>query len=354
MEPTASDTVQVEQATQYRYRDKKTTTSTATSLEGWTRDDSKTTTTYGAWGSEQSTTSKPTTSDTLTITNTTTKYNWYHWCSYYDSCWNHDSKWINNSSVKHTTSTTSALSGPKYVFADKGGKASQEYGPYSSCAHHSSGHTYWWLDSKVTTYKYKTRTKTINYSYYQWDDESWSDWSTDQVTATDSRQVESRTVWRYRTKQNTAGTEDASGKKYDVAGTLGVDVDLAGKEATIMVYNATNTDPNEDQMQYIGQTTIGTGNTYSFSFTPRLEPTADTGDFVVALGVKGATGLVNVSTIKAPRAQYKVTFQYTDADGKVVKVSEQDVSEGDNAEIPDTPTLAGNRFIGWSDSAGLL
>lgn len=347
--PTSSDTVEVEEATQYRLRDKQHTTSTATSMAGWDRGTA--TTTYGGWSGTKTTTSKPATGDTLKITGQSTKYTYYRWCNWYDNCRNQDSVAYGSDRHYHEVTLTSRMKSAANKFADKGGKASQIHGPYSSCAHRSANVSYWWPKSEVTTYSYQTRSKTVTYAYSKWGD--WTDWDFTEATGSTEREVQTQKVYRYRTKQpgTIQGTEDATGTKQTISGTLSTGTDLAGKEATIMVYNVTNSDPNEDQVQYIGQTTIGAGNAYSFAFTPRQDPSVESGDFIVSLGVKGSTGLVNVATIKAPRPQYTVKYQYEKPDGSIEVISEQKVGAGEDAVAPAAPTREGCQFLGWSRAA---
>ena len=297
------------------------------------------------------TTTKPTESDTLRITGQSTAYHYWHYCNYYNGCWQVDSVAYGSSSHRCTLTTSSRLGWPSNLtrWGDQGGrKDSMEY-YYTGCSCHTKRG--WWLSGTTTTYTYQTRSKTVTYGYYKWND--WSEWSETSASTTDTREVERRTVYRERTTvySSMTGTEDASGTKRHVQGTLNVSADLAGKQAIVMVYNAVNSDPNEDQMQFIGQTTIGSGNSYSFDFIPKSDPTADSGDFIVALGVKGSTGLVNVDVIKAPKPVYKVSFQYEDENGNVTTVSSQNVSEGSDAVIPTAPERPGYRFVGWNDSA---
>lgn len=347
--PATSDNTEVEEATQYRFRDKQYTKSTATSISGWDRGSS--TTAYGGWSANKTTTSKPATSDTQRITGQSTKYTYYRWCNYYDNCQNQDSVAYGKNCTYHEVTLTSPMAACANKFADKGGKAWDLHGPYGSCAHRKAGISYWWTKSKVTTYTYQTRTKTVTYDYSKWDD--WGDWGFDEAVASAEKEVQTQKVYRYRTKQPGAvqGKEDTTGTKQTITGSLSTGTDLAGKEATVMVYNVTNSDPNEDQVQYIGQTTIGAGNAYSFSFTPRQDPSVESGDFIVSLGVKGSTGLVNVATIKAPRAQYTVTYQYEKADGSTAVISEQQVNAGEDATAPEPPTREGCQFLGWSRAA---
>lgn len=352
--PVASDMVEVEEGVQYRTRDRQYTTSTATTLNGWERNNERTSTSYGSWSGNQYTTSKPTASDTLRITGQSTKYTYYRWCNWYDGGVNQDSRAWGSGCTYHEVTLNSPMKACPNKFADKGGKAWDLHGPYGSCSHRREGISYWWTKSIVTTYTYQTRSKTVNYGYQKWGD--WSEWNFDETPATSDHEVEKQTVYRYRTKHpgQIQGEEDKKGTKQSMTGTLAVSTDLAGKEATIMVYNVTNSDPNEDQVQYIGQTRIGPGNTYAFDFIPRRDPTVDSGDFIVALGVKGSTGLVNIATIKAPRSQYKVTYQYEKSDGTVEVVSEQMVPEGGDAQVPSTPQKEGCLFLGWSRSASSI
>lgn len=345
--PAEAEGVEIEQAVQYTYRDRQTTQSTAGSLDGWVRDGTSSTT-YGSWSGNKASTSNPGSNDVVRIVGQSTRYNYYHYCNKYGGGWNQDSIAYGSSSKYHSCSSTTLI--PTIGgFADKGGKGSQaRRGSGLKCAYNF---TTWWLGSSTTTYTYQTRAKTVTHGYYRWGD--WSSWSLEQTAPSSSREVQSRTVYRMRTKtpNDLTGAEDPSGTLRTVSGRIDVASDLAGKEATIMVYNATNSDPNEDQLQYIGQTAIGPDNSYSFSFIPRSDPTPESGDYIVSLGIKGATGLVNVAVIKAPRAQHRVVFQSADKDGAVQVVSDQIVDEGGNADVPDSPARPGYRFAGWSASA---
>lgn len=169
--------------TEYRFRDKSTTTSTADSMDGWTKYDSETT--YGTWSSVKSTSTKPTTSDTLQITGTWTQYHYFHYVNYYDGCYNIDSIPYGTTSGKHTIDRNSALS--PVSFADQGGK--QAYGS-QTC---SCGFNYWFLSGTTLFYNYQTRSKTTTNYFYKWSD--WTPWTTTPITATDNREVETRTVY---------------------------------------------------------------------------------------------------------------------------------------------------------------
>ena len=337
-----------EAVTEYSSRDKQTTTSTSESLDGWSRDGSATTT-YGAWSGDQTAENwTPAASDTVRVTSGATwTHHYYHWCNKYSGHWNQDSIAYGSSSEYHELYLNYELPRKTTSIADKGGNSEQYNGP--GCKWNWI--TYWhdWSSYKYT---YQTRSKTTTYGFYRWGD--WSDWSTDAVSATASREVQTRVVYRTRSAKEIhdvlSGAEDTTGTKQHVEGKLDVSADFSGRLATVMVYCSTNTDPNEDQLMYIGQTTIGEGNTYSFDFIPRQDPSILTGDFIVSLGIEGANGLVNVGVIKAPRNEFTVTYQYQDASGKLVVLSEQKVAEGSDAVVPDAPEVEGYVFRGWSAS----
>ena len=49
-----------------------------------------------------------------------------------------------------------------------------------------------------TGYRYRDRSKTITYSYYKWND--WSPWSDTVYSSNDNKKVETKTVYRIKTK----------------------------------------------------------------------------------------------------------------------------------------------------------
>lgn len=134
--------------------------------------------------------------------------------------------------------------------------------------------------------------------------------------------------------------EDQTGTKRVIEGTV---LDAAGKSATLMVYKGKNEDPTASQLEYVGQTTIGEDGKYYFEFITKEEPTAEIGDFVVTLGIEGATNYINLDVIEAPKATY--TVQFVDDEGKTIDT--QQVLEGENAKAPEAPAKEGYEFVGW-------
>lgn len=196
-----SDTTKVENKTQYRYSDKATTTSTSSSLSGWTQTGS--TTSYGSWGSWSGwQTSSISGSDTKEV-QTATVYGYYYYrcpsCGahmhVYTSCYTWaggcGKSTMNSGSFVAMWSTTSWDNAGFYEFLGTGKYATDNLG---------GGRWFKWSDNGTprTGYRYRTRSKTVTYYYYKWGD--WSAWSDTEYTANDNRKVETRTLYRTKTK----------------------------------------------------------------------------------------------------------------------------------------------------------
>ena len=337
---TESATRDVESKVQYRYRDKQTTTSKDSNLSGWTKSGS--TVQYGTWSSWSGwSLKKETTSDkSVKEVRTRTVYYYFHYCD-------------GHGNFAPSTKYTFGKYGPHELYSTtklKIDRTSKEtgYGIADGEKKCSKGCGSYYYDGQKTQYSYRTRSKTTIYSYWKWG--NYSAWSDTVYTATDNRQVEKRTVYRYRdllkSSQTTSSdyivTENTSGTSYNVSGQLsGVNTDFSGKKATVLVYKNRNTDPTESQIEYIGQITLGQNNSYSFSFIPREEISETTGDYIVSFGIATSDGLVNnVEYISAPKPKYKVEF--IDSDGHIV--STQNVERGADAAAPALEPIEGYTF----------
>ena len=342
----------IETKTQYRYRTKQTTQVTDSTLSGdWVK--YNTTGYWGAWSGYSGWTTNYVAANSYTDVQTKTQYQYYR--CYCNKNWWHD--WY----------------GVTSCFSCSGKYSTYEYGwfdtPYSSVTTNATGDgkvkrakldgsVYWYYYPQYystrhgtrTVYRYQTRAwHTVNY-YYKWN--AWSEWSDQIATASSNQEVETRTVYRYKDEiVETASAEmDASGTVASFTGNIASEEDLSGKVATIMAYQSKNMDANKYQMQYIGQVEIGEGNTYDFRFIPKEEPTTDSGNYVVALGVQGTTGLINVGIIEAPKREFTVTLHYVDEQGNTVQLCEpQTVKEGEdvNLEGVEVPEREGYYFAGW-------
>ena len=333
----ASDTKEVRTKTQYRYKDKITTTSTSSSLDGWTPSGSSVT--YGSWGSwSEWSTTEQTASSTKDV-ETRSVYYYFHYCDGKNN-FAPSTNYSYGVYGPHTVYSTGKIGGKEYSSNASGYK--YVYSEANGC---EKGCHSWYVGGTKTQYRYRTRTSTTNYSYWKWDE--YSEWSDDVCTASSTRMVESRIVYAYRDLIQGTDTvteelivpENTSGTSYTVSGQLDtVLTDYSGKKATVMVYKNRNVDPTEDQIEYVGQITLGENNAYSVSFVPREEISQQTGDYIVSFGIATATGLINnVECIRAPKPVYKVDF--INVDGSIL--SSQNVIQGDDAVAPDLPTMEG-------------
>ena len=199
-----SDTRQVKTKTQYRYRNKNYTTSSSSSLSGWTQYDHQVS--YGSWSSWQDT---PVSSNNTTDVQTRTVYAYYYFqCPH---CGAHMHGW------GITCPTWAGGCGQAYI------PESSWHLLWSTTPHnqvnfmdwHGTGKYYAYVDGELvfkwqdgmdrgeavkTQYRYRSITHT--YYYWQWGD--WSSWSDSYVSGTSDRQVDTRTVYRYRDRYQIA------------------------------------------------------------------------------------------------------------------------------------------------------
>lgn len=140
-------------------------------------------------------------------------------------------------------------------------------------------------------------------------------------------------------------TKDTLEDKKGVSRTIEGDLpDSAGKVATLLVYKGQNEDPIASQIEYISQVKIGEDGHYKFDFITKEEPTAKTGDFVITLGLEGATNYQILGKIEAPKQVYTVDF--VDDNGSSIG-EQKKVVAGGVVEAPNPPEKDGYDFIGW-------
>ena len=363
----SGNAIEIETTGQYRTRSKQTTTSTASSLSGWTQSSSYWTQTGSGTYYYANFPSGYNTSDSLyqsynksriyAYDNGSTKrtvsepvhnsYIFWHWtyplASYNYTTYNRVITDIYNEYISgggYATLWYAFETADAYSYNSSAGAW---YAPISAYAASS----YWWF--RFETYYQTYTTYTKYYDYYKWSD--WSAWQDGSMTGTTTLQTESRTLYRYRVKDvpvySTAlnDLEDTTGELYEFSGRIESDLNLEGKLATVMVYKGKNTDPNESQLQYVGQITLEGDNAYHMYFKTKDEPTVASGDYVVCLGIQGTSGLVNVDMIEAPKQEHTVQF-YSNEEC----VSTVTVRDGEDAELPEAPAVEGYRFIAWSDT----
>ena len=394
----ASETRQVETKIEYKYREKERTTSGSDSLGGWTKESTKTiSTSYGNWTRNEPSISGPVvsgnTKTTVSLESKSTHQNITYFCNCKKTYYRNKSGTCSScgkSTTNHLyfyTSTSLAKSGysgnqtdgyklPKTIGTDSPGKMGIIYcmytgdGKVSSFTSASSSMKGWKYEPSPTRTVYRKKTVVTQNTFWRW-----GGWKTSNtpVTATSDRQLgDSTTYYRYRDAVPEEEAVDSisidkENVSKPISGNLNVEDNLNGKYATIMVYQANNTDPNKYQLKYLGQTTIGEKNSYSFRIALKEMPNTLTGNYIVALGVQGTTGLINVDLIEAPKPKYTVGFYYENKKGERVQIGEnQIVKAGDSAEIPKVNdgkltdaqvsdgytdiSKEGYCFIGWSQS----
>lgn len=348
--PDAGNTdLEIESRTEYRYRDKETSTGNTKTKDGWIYDGTYSTK-VGNWSGWQDSAisafsnesvKREVSTQSVPTYGTTWGYVYYH---FYKS-----------RGGNHTYCPTNHVGGTyhgyyystsPFTWYKKSTCGNMDLYNGPSCS--QCGATAYWFynsgDSQNITVQtgtktqYRYRDTNYTYNFYRWKD--WSDWTTDEVTATSNREVDTRTTYRY--KSVSAGTEDDSGKEYTISNK--VSAEFAGKQITLYVYGYTGA--SDYTNEYIGQSVVGEDGSYSFTFKLREEPTAKTGDFTVAIGLEGTTNLTVIDTIEAPKPTYKVNFY--DWDGTVI--SSQTVNDGEDAVLPENPEKEGYDFIGWDKS----
>jgi hypothetical protein len=203
----SATTHDIESKTQYQFRDKETTTSTSSTLAGWTKYDE--TYVWSAWSAWSKTVVSATANREVNTKidkevssyRMATNYYRYKIDGVYGWRW---------SATPNATYRTHAISfggdyGENFFRNDiipsrlsayeDGYKISGD-----SAIPSNMGSCRWYINTtnyiNVTMYQY--RDKVFTYHYYRW--KSWSAWQDALVSASASREVQTRTVYRYRLK----------------------------------------------------------------------------------------------------------------------------------------------------------
>ena len=354
---------EVEQKTQYRYRNKAYTTSSSNSLWGWNLYDTRRT----AWGATvgpvyydpRNNARNAWSESYVTSSNYKTVYHYY--------------RYANNWSGGYGAATAKY---PNYYTYDFDYELPRYTGNYGYKWYWGSGsgdwNTVWradYLGNAYTTQQwvsdnYGTRWyyQEPVYTYYFWKWNDWSGWSDSSVSGDETQ---TRTVYRWRDNfsnypgydpSRDSSLEEETKEKYELSGNIpGLSKDYNGKLATVLVYKKTNTDPTQEQLEYVDQITVGENNSYSFTVNPKEEISEETGDYIVTLSMEGSKNLSNIDVIKAPVPQCTVTFRdangniLNDADGNEWKVTIDKGGSIDAYDVP-IPHKDGYRFLKWNTS----
>lgn len=220
----ADENCEVETKTEYRYRDKQTVRSGRDTLSGYTKEStSASSPSYGVWGANQQTASTNITDAKKTVVTVEAKsvYRAYaYYCKCKKVCWHTKSatcKYCGGKtnygkltiySEKPVTNYKKDTDGSYFLpttvkVASSFGKLGQVYcigwrgdkvSSFKTGSTVGNKNTFVWPDGKATVY----RTKTVDYvnTFSKWG--GWSAWNTAQYSASGTRQVECRTLYRYR------------------------------------------------------------------------------------------------------------------------------------------------------------
>jgi len=191
-----------ETKTESRSRTKSTTTSSSSTLSGWTRYDAKVTS-WGNWSAWQNNAVSSSESRQVETRYIAPNYKTV-WCYYsYESS---DGKRSYTYSAANTTYRYIELD---YALAQKGVTDEYNiprYGSYPLGANGTYLQNCWYASNPATKQvqtsagynQYRYRDGNYTYYFYKWSD--WSDWSTSSKTANDNTEVQTRTLYRYKIK----------------------------------------------------------------------------------------------------------------------------------------------------------
>lgn len=344
-----ANALQTQSRPEYRYRDKVYETANSSTLNGYTLRTDVTNPTYGDWGPWSSWQDTAVSSNNLRQVETQTVYMYYHygvlkndgtrscvpltWQEYNQaSNWNHPGV----SHDYHEITLTYTLN-PASVYTYFGNDYQGYTGYDCSCVNNGSGSLkddYWFYKGSKTQYRYRTRTAT--YYFEKWG--SWSNWGTTKYTSSNTRDVQTRTAYRY-VSNIPANIEDTTGLNRTITGSVGSG--YANKHAILSITSLDGT------TQFIGQTKLDASGNYSFSFKLKDDPSVESGDYNVTLSIENTNAAIELDPILAPVPTYTVTFK--DWDGAIL--STQNVTKGESADIPDAPEHEGYKFVKWNKSA---
>ena len=188
----------IETKTQYRTRGKETTTSTQSSLSGWSLYDQKTE--YGPWSAWSDwlpgSVAVIGAEDIREVENrTVTREDGLFYDLYYYKYWN-----ATQNAYYYTYSSN--MGGTKYTATGVPASACTPYKSYDGHQAYSyNGNNLWWIETAYektsfsTEHKERTRSKVTTYYFYRWGE--WSDWRDGTAASDDDMQAETRTLYRY-------------------------------------------------------------------------------------------------------------------------------------------------------------
>lgn len=379
--PAGIDPSMVESKTQYRYADYETVQSTEPSLSGydqisstWIETDSGVITYASSWPSgfdkthslyDQYNKTPKAASETQTtkvvVSSETAGYIYYHWCrgTYTGGPINRLTSQTKTSEFKAFHAFFDTRSASRYDNNGTDGNPSRYFPNGSICKD-----SYWYYPITVNRQTYTEYQK--EFTYGRWG--SWSDWSDTAVTANDTRQVETRALYRYATAPSGTHSWDNGVITTTVSctedGVKTFTCTACGETRTeILVskghqYQKTTVAPSCTAEGYIKYVCTVCGHTYNDNVVSPKGHTWDNG--VVStqpgpgtVGVRTFTcsvcGATRTETIAALPVTYTVTYY---ANGGDNAPNAQTKTEDVALTLSDyVPTRAGHTFLGWAESS---
>lgn len=203
----SATTHDIESKTQYQFRDKETTTSTSSTLTGWTKyDETYVWSAWSAWSKTvvSATANREVSTKQVETKNYKTVYKYSRWVyknscdlnkiyytyfEYKGSCYVSGSGFWKNYQQDNTPLPKTG----KYVDGRP-----QFLGPATTTDwYYNETSEQVYVNSTLHT-EYSFRDKIFTYHFYRW--KSWSEWQDTLVTSSSNREVQTRTVYRYRLK----------------------------------------------------------------------------------------------------------------------------------------------------------
>ncbi len=327
---------EIDSKTQYRYRDKMTTTVNTTTerselvANGWTYyQQTGPEVVTGSWSETKPEALEYRVINEKTVTDyKTVKKYCYKRYSYQNNgtWWSYGSTWATNNGYSGKW---------EYKLTDK---PLSEYKSFDGKMAYGSASDFWWaadVNTKQGT-DYTTATTNVKvksgshkeyqavdsiYTYYleKWP-ETFSDWQDTEVElkSDETNEVETQQVYRYKTDLPKRSSTDTTNIREDFCtGNLGIE--YAGKQVTLFIYKVT--EASDWTTEYVAQTVIDSDGNYFFDpYILREEPSEITGDFTVTLGIEGADSAIYLGKIEAPDPVYTVTY-YDGITGEKIPIS---------------------------------